>query len=186
MSSNNRIYHAFTTKYDGLSDKLINDVYVDFEGNISLCSALWDTGATGSCISKEIATDMGLVPTGMMTIRTPSGAKNVSTYLVDIVLPNDSGGVRIKDVVVCGTEIGAQGISVLIGMDVITIGDFAVSNFDGKTVFTYRIPSQATTDYVTAIQSRTPLVKAKKPGRNDPCPCGSGKKYKNCCGRNTK
>ncbi len=27
-------------------------------------------------------------------------------------------------------------------------------------------------------------VKAKKVGRNDPCPCGSGKKYKNCCGRN--
>ena len=24
----------------------------------------------------------------------------------------------------------------------------------------------------------------KKIGRNDPCPCGSGKKYKNCCGRN--
>jgi preprotein translocase subunit SecA len=23
----------------------------------------------------------------------------------------------------------------------------------------------------------------KKVGRNDPCPCGSGKKYKNCCGR---
>jgi len=26
----------------------------------------------------------------------------------------------------------------------------------------------------------------KKIGRNDPCPCGSGKKYKNCCGRNEK
>ena len=25
---------------------------------------------------------------------------------------------------------------------------------------------------------------AVKVGRNDPCPCGSGKKYKNCCGRN--
>ena len=24
----------------------------------------------------------------------------------------------------------------------------------------------------------------KTPGRNDPCPCGSGKKYKNCCGKN--
>ena len=23
----------------------------------------------------------------------------------------------------------------------------------------------------------------KKVGRNDPCPCGSGKKYKHCCGR---
>ena len=25
---------------------------------------------------------------------------------------------------------------------------------------------------------------APKVGRNDPCPCGSGKKYKNCCGKN--
>ncbi len=28
------------------------------------------------------------------------------------------------------------------------------------------------------------VVKGKKIGRNDPCPCGSGKKYKNCCGKN--
>ena len=27
------------------------------------------------------------------------------------------------------------------------------------------------------------IVKEKKIGRNDPCPCGSGKKYKQCCGR---
>ena len=27
------------------------------------------------------------------------------------------------------------------------------------------------------------VVKGKKIGRNDPCPCGSGKKYKQCCGR---
>jgi tetratricopeptide (TPR) repeat protein len=27
------------------------------------------------------------------------------------------------------------------------------------------------------------LIPPKKPGRNDPCPCGSGKKYKKCCGR---
>lgn len=29
-----------------------------------------------------------------------------------------------------------------------------------------------------------PIVKERKIGRNDPCPCGSGKKYKKCCGRN--
>ncbi len=28
-----------------------------------------------------------------------------------------------------------------------------------------------------------PLVKGKKPARNDPCPCGSGRKYKHCCGK---
>jgi preprotein translocase subunit SecA len=26
-----------------------------------------------------------------------------------------------------------------------------------------------------------PVTAEKKPGRNDPCPCGSGKKYKKCC-----
>ncbi|MDE6030171.1 MAG: SEC-C domain-containing protein, partial [Oscillospiraceae bacterium] len=32
--------------------------------------------------------------------------------------------------------------------------------------------------------SNTPFRSEKKVGRNDPCPCGSGKKYKNCCGKN--
>ena len=32
--------------------------------------------------------------------------------------------------------------------------------------------------------NRTVVRETPKVGRNDPCPCGSGKKYKNCCGRN--
>jgi len=32
-------------------------------------------------------------------------------------------------------------------------------------------------------QQRTPVIKDKLPGRNDPCPCGSGKKFKNCHGK---
>jgi preprotein translocase subunit SecA len=34
-----------------------------------------------------------------------------------------------------------------------------------------------------AQQPRTPIMKDKLPGRNDPCPCGSGKKFKNCHGK---
>ena len=34
-----------------------------------------------------------------------------------------------------------------------------------------------------AQQPRTPIIKDKLPGRNDPCPCGSGKKFKLCHGR---
>ena len=37
--------------------------------------------------------------------------------------------------------------------------------------------------YLQQKKSNT-VVKGKKIGRNDPCPCGSGKKYKHCCGRN--
>jgi preprotein translocase subunit SecA len=36
----------------------------------------------------------------------------------------------------------------------------------------------------TAPTKSKPFVGTKKVGRNDPCPCGSGKKYKKCCGRN--
>ena len=35
-----------------------------------------------------------------------------------------------------------------------------------------------------AQQNNTIVRTTQKIGRNDPCPCGSGKKYKNCCGRN--
>ena len=43
---------------------------------------------------------------------------------------------------------------------------------------------QAAAQYDTrAQQPRTPVIKDKLPGRNDPCPCGSGKKFKNCHGR---
>ncbi len=33
-------------------------------------------------------------------------------------------------------------------------------------------------------QVKRPIIKTKKPERNEPCPCGSGKKYKKCCGLN--
>ena len=35
-------------------------------------------------------------------------------------------------------------------------------------------------------ERRQPIHVEKKVGRNDPCPCGSGKKYKNCHGRNAE
>ena len=34
------------------------------------------------------------------------------------------------------------------------------------------------------VEKKPYVRKGAKIGRNDPCPCGSGKKYKNCCGRN--
>ena len=39
------------------------------------------------------------------------------------------------------------------------------------------------TNEVKENTSGKTIKKAKKVGRNDPCPCGSGKKYKNCCGK---
>ena len=38
----------------------------------------------------------------------------------------------------------------------------------------------------TARQPQAPIIKEKMPRPNDPCPCGSGKKFKNCHGRNIR
>ena len=62
---------------------------------------------------------------------------------------------------------------------------------DAKADWLYNLPAWETIFseerrkelYLEAKKMNT-IVKGKKIGRNDPCPCGSGKKYKNCCGRN--
>lgn len=38
-------------------------------------------------------------------------------------------------------------------------------------------------DLEDALNPRLPIQTGGAPGRNDPCPCGSGKKYKKCCGK---
>ena len=45
-------------------------------------------------------------------------------------------------------------------------------------------PAQARPGAAAGGGVKKPVVKTVKVGRNDPCPCGSGKKYKNCCGKN--
>lgn len=36
-------------------------------------------------------------------------------------------------------------------------------------------------EFMRAMRNKRPIKKDNKIGRNEPCPCGSGKKYKNCC-----
>ena len=45
------------------------------------------------------------------------------------------------------------------------------------------LPAERRKELYKAQKSSTTVVKGKKIGRNDPCPCGSGKKYKFCCGK---
>ena len=75
-----------------------------------------------------------------------------------------------------------EGADVLIGMDIIGSGDLAVTNFDDKTTLTFRVPSRECIDFGEA--EGTPAGQSeRKVGRNEACPCGSGKKYKRCCGQ---
>ena len=44
-------------------------------------------------------------------------------------------------------------------------------------------PSDVVSEAADALSKARPVRTGPKVGRNDPCPCGSGKKYKQCCGR---
>ena len=45
-------------------------------------------------------------------------------------------------------------------------------------------PKQMFTNKDESLVKQPKTRSEEKVGRNDPCPCGSGKKYKQCCGRN--
>lgn len=140
-------------------------------------TAIWDTGATSSVVTPRIAQQLGLLPVQKVSVNTPSGSHISEVYHVNLYLPNQ---VIIRDIkVLSGIPSNCD---MLLGMDVIGLGDFAVSNFNGKTMFSFRIPSYAAIDFCKDGYMR-PIVNEKQVGRNEPCPCGSGKKYKKCCGK---
>lgn len=179
---------ALTTRYNGISRVLSNEVQIASAFNLHTktpptlsfknFTAVWDTGATASVITDEVISQCGLKPTGIIEVSTAAGKTTTETYLVSIRLPTRVGfaGVRVS-------RGDLEGCNVLIGMDIICRGDFAVTNKDGKTVFSFRMPSLECIDFVKNPRSRgVPAAVTTKISRNAPCPCGSSKKYKRCCG----
>ena len=130
--------------------------------SFSKFKAIWDTGATCSVISQKVVDTLGLKPTGIARFLTAAGEQTTETYLVNLILPNQ---IRYECVRVCVAEISCT--DVLIGMDIITAGDFAVTNQGGKTTFSFRHPSMERFDFVDADD-------------NAPCPCASGRLFKDC------
>jgi hypothetical protein len=74
-------------------------------------------------------------------------------------------------------------IDALIGMDILGLGDFAVTHHGGNTAFSFCVPSRRHIDFVAEVQAQNALGAIPHVARNAPCPCGSGKKYKGCHGR---
>jgi predicted aspartyl protease len=112
-------------------------------------TGIWDTGASGSVITKDVVDKLGIQPIGMTFVNTASEEKvQTPVYLVDFVLPN---GVVIQGLrVTLGKLSNAQ---VLIGMDIINFGDLTVTNYQQKTIMTFRVPSSGEVDYVKELQA---------------------------------
>ncbi len=109
--------------------------------------ALWDTGATHSVIDSSVAKALNLTPIGYTKTYHANGEAIVAQYLVNIILPN---GIIVHTLPV--TEGILNDFGVLIGMDIITLGDFAITNKNGQTLFSFQIPSTHEYDFVKQIE----------------------------------
>ncbi len=158
---------AFTTQYGkrtrvlktpiGISPYKKNqfDPNPQFEG-----TAIWDTGASGTLVNPEVARKLQLNPMGKKEIRGISGIlEKVNEYIVNIFLPNHVGimGIPVRE-----APQDIIGGDVLIGMDIITSGDFAVTNHDGRTKLSFQMPATHDIDFFAEIKNKNTAERKKQ------------------------
>ncbi len=105
--------------------------------------AIWDTGATECVISARVVAKLSLKPYGLQHILTAAGLVLTRKYMVSLFLPN---GVLFPSVVATEGNMGST--DVLVGMSIISYGDFAITHKGGDTVFSFQIPSTHHIDFV--------------------------------------
>jgi len=157
MTDNNKNINAFTVLYDEIVDVIYTDCGIkkpfnqeikdgNHFSNIHKIKAIWDTGATTSVISKDVVKMLELSPIGKIKMFHAFGCDTTMYYAVSIFLPNKVVFPALK--VVEGILNDAD---ILIGMDIISMGDFAITSSQGKTKFSFQIPSTHDTDFQKEI-----------------------------------
>ena len=148
-------FHAFTLSSSGLLRAIVTEARISLAFNpanapmptppLRAFQAIWDTGATGSVISQRVVDECHLKPVGITQVSTAAGIFLCEVYMINIFLPNEVG---FPNVTVTRANMGTT--DVLIGMDLINKGDFAITHPKGQTVFSFRYPSMATIDFRTS------------------------------------
>ena len=182
-------FRAFTLRADGLQYRIQFIVTIlrakigDTQGlsqdqlkKHTQYTAVLDTAAPCNRVSRAVIEEAGLKPI--------DDNGHVTEYLADIYLPNM---IRFAEIPVSEIppELGSNA-DCLIGMDVLSCADCSLSHHGRKMMFSFRVPACGTPDFVEEHQR---LHKGAKrmimtsSTRNQLCPCGSGKRFKNCCGK---
>ena len=135
------LHSAFRLDFTGVARSLVTEVEIidPFNDvNAKHFSGVWDTGATTTAISQAVIEALKLKPTGKAEVNTASTKETVDTYFIDVKIC--SGQVGIQKLTVTGARHLA-GCDMLIGMDIISIGDFVICNHGGKTMFSFSVPA---------------------------------------------
>lgn len=183
----NNVVNALSVISDKIERQIITPVILKNVVNGVSCStmAIWDTGATGSVVAEDKAAELQLIPTGTKRVSGISGERESNEYFLNVTLNNNQISLNIN-VTDCSRLSPDGSIGMLIGMDIISKGDLYITNFEGKTIMSFRIPSLLGRDFVAELSDLDRWRKIHdnivKHG-NSKCPCGSGKQWNKCHGR---
>lgn len=138
---------AITRKFQERVDAVVTECFVYAPTELSADSgvkrvkiprALWDTGASCSLVSSRVAKLLELESIGKTGVSGYNKGIDVKdTFLVHIGVPTGDIITNIQ-----AMECDSDEYDAIIGMDVIGNGDFSITNYEGKTVFSFRIPSE--------------------------------------------
>ena len=139
--------NVYSTEYDGELMAIITEAVV-FEATDVVIgvpimnrfftqNAAWDTGAEITIISPRVVKALGIHPFSHTSIMGVGGDEEVDVYKVHLGLPN---GYLYQDRLVCCSDI--DDYDILIGMDIISMSDFFLTNAKGHHHFCFRIPAE--------------------------------------------
>lgn len=97
---------------------------------------LVDTGASKTSISPRLASSLGLKPSGKTLVQGVTGAMQVNSYAVDLMLGFGAHSAVIENLEVCELDLGQARFNMLIGRDVLCRG---VLTMDFARRFTFSI-----------------------------------------------
>ncbi|MDR0585927.1 MAG: retropepsin-like domain-containing protein [Treponema sp.] len=134
-------HYAFSRHYPSLARSLVTEARIckQFSGNPEeslTIRAVWDTGATSTVISPDAAGKINLVSIDKLSVYGVNSYTEVDVSIVSIILPN---GIVLKNnrITICKLP---PTVDMLIGMDIILMGDLFICNADNRTLFSYAFP----------------------------------------------
>lgn len=104
--------------------------------------AVWDTGATNTCISPHLANTMKLKSIGETSIEGFTGFSNSLLFKSDLLLPNN---IVFRDHLFFGSGLGS--VDMLLGMDVISKCNSSIISKENGIDFSFEIPIIKNNEY---------------------------------------
>ena len=114
-------------------------VAVGGEGSMMAVNALWDTGSTESLISEKIVKMIEPILKNKSKYVTRDVVIECETYAVSLSLSDE---ITFRDVLMKKADLSDKNVDIIIGMDIISRGDFEIRNYNNLVEFAFKIPSR--------------------------------------------